>query len=46
MFKDTLIVENVFRIVTEMEDDELNRRLVELERAYARATTLDPTSVH
>ena len=42
MFKDTVIVENVFRIVTEMDDDELDRRLTELERAYGQATTLDP----
>ncbi len=41
MFKDTVIVENVFRIVTEMDDDELDRRLTELERAYRAATTLD-----
>ncbi len=27
MFKDTVIVENVFRIVHEMDDDELDRRL-------------------
>ena len=46
MFKDTVIVENVFRIVNEMEDDELDRRLAELERAFGQATTLDPTSVH
>ena len=42
MFKDTVIVENVFRIVSEMEDDELDRRLAELERAFGEATTLDP----
>ncbi len=46
MFKDTVIVENVFRIVNEMDDDELDRRLAELERAYGKAKTLDPTSVH
>ncbi len=46
MFKDTVIVENVFRIVNEMDDDELDRRLTELERAYLNAKTLDPTSVH
>ncbi len=46
MFKDTVIVEDVFRIVAEMEDDELDRRLAELERAFGQATTLDPTSVH
>lgn len=44
MFKDTIIVENVFRIVKEMDDDELNRRLGELERAFGQATTLDPAS--
>ncbi len=41
MFKDMVIVENVFRIVNEMDDDELDRRLAELERAYRKATTLD-----
>ncbi len=46
MFKDTLVVENVFRVVHEMTDDELDRRLAELERAYRAATTLDPVSVH
>ena len=46
MFKDTLVVENVFRVVHEMTDDELDRRLAELERAYGKAKTLDPTSVH
>ncbi len=44
MFKDTVIVENVFRIVNEMDDDELDRRLAELERAYREATTLDPAA--
>ncbi len=42
MFKDTLVVENVFRVVHEMTDDELDRRLAELERAYNDAKTLDP----
>ena len=42
MFKDMVIVENVFRIVNEMDDDELDRRLTELERAYGEATTLNP----
>ncbi len=46
MFKDMVIVENVFRIVNEMDDDELDRRLAELERAFGKAKTLDPTSVH
>ncbi len=46
MFKDTVIVENVFRIVHEMDDDELDRRLAELERALREAKTLDPASVH
>ncbi len=46
MFKDTLVVENVFRVVQEMDDDELDRRLAELERAYRDAKTLDPASVH
>jgi pyruvate-formate lyase-activating enzyme len=44
MFKDTVIVENVFRVVQEMDDDELDRRLAELERAYRKATTLDPAA--
>ena len=42
MFKDTVIIENVFRIVTEMDDDELDRRLTELEHALGLATTLGP----
>ena len=42
MFKDMVVVENVFRVVQEMDDDELDRRLAELERAYGEATTLDP----
>ncbi len=46
MFKDTQVVENVFRVVHEMDDDELDRRLAELERAYGEAKTLDPASVH
>ncbi len=46
MFKDMVIVENVFRIVNEMDDDELDRRLAELERALGKAKTLDPASVH
>ncbi len=46
MFKDTLVVENVFRVVHEMTDDELDRRLAELERALGEAKTLDPVSVH
>ncbi len=44
MFKDMVIVENVFRIMTEMDDDELDRRLTELERAFDQATTLDPVA--
>ena len=44
MFKDMVIVENVFRIVNEMDDDELDRRLAELERAFREATTLDPSA--
>jgi len=44
MFKDMVIVENVFRIVNEMDDDELDRRLTELERAFAEAATLDPAA--
>ena len=44
MFKNTLVVENVFRVVQEMDDDELDRRLAELERAYKSATTLDPAA--
>ncbi len=46
MFKDTLVVENVFRVVHEMTDDEIDRRLAELERALREAKTLDPASVH
>ncbi len=42
MFKDTVIVENVFRVVQEMDDYELDRRLAELERAYNDAKTLYP----
>ncbi len=44
MFKDMVIVENVFLIVNEMDDDELDRRLRELERALGLATTLDPAA--
>ncbi len=44
MFKDTPVVENVFRIVNEMDDDELDRRLAELERAFGKAKTLDPVA--
>ncbi len=44
MFKDNVIVENVFRIVNEMDDDELDRRLRELEHALGLATTLDPAA--
>ncbi len=44
MLKDMVIVENVFRIVNEMDDDELDRRLTELERAIGEATTLDPAT--
>ena len=46
LFKGTVVVENVFRILNEMDDDELDRRLAELERAFGEAKTLDPTSVH
>ncbi len=46
MFKDMLVVENVFRVVHEMTDDELDRRLAELERALGEAKTLGPASVH
>lgn len=41
IFKDTLVVENVFRVVNEMEDDELDRRLTELELALAQGASLD-----
>ena len=44
MFKDTLVVENVFRIVKEMDDDELARRLAELERSIEEARTLNPAA--
>lgn len=43
MFKDTVVIENVFRVVRDMEDDELDRRIAELERAIAQATAIDPT---
>ena len=33
MFKDTLVVENVFQVIQEMPDDELDRRIRELECA-------------
>ncbi len=46
LFKVTLVIENVFRIVQEMDDDELDRRLAELERAFGKAKTLDPATVH
>ena len=35
MFKDTLIVENVFKVIQEMSDEELDRRIKELEHAIA-----------
>ena len=41
MFKDTVIVENVFKVVTEMSDDELDRRLAELGGAFREATGFD-----
>lgn len=44
MFKDTLIVENVFRVVREMGDDELDRRLGELERAVSEAPKAPPVA--
>jgi len=44
MFKDTLVVENVFRIVKEMDDEELARRLAELERSIEEARTLNPAA--
>ncbi len=46
LFKDTLVIENVFRVVQEMDDDELDRRLTELERAIAEGATLDPSAIH
>ena len=46
MFTETLVVENVFRVVQEMDDDELDRRLAELERALGEAKALGPASVH
>lgn len=44
MFKDTVIVENVFKIVQEMSDEELDRRLAELGDAIRDATGLDFSS--
>ncbi len=44
MFKDMVVVENVFRVVHEMEDDELDRRLAELEQAVKEAKKLNPSS--
>ncbi len=42
MFKDTVIVENVFRIVQEMSDDELDRRLAELGVSFEEPEDADP----
>lgn len=35
MFKDIVRIENVFEVVKAMDDDALDRRLAELERAVA-----------
>ena len=35
MFKDTVVVENAFKVIQEMPDDELDRRIRELEGALA-----------
>ena len=39
MFKDTVVVENVFRVIQDMSDEELDRRLAELEDALAEGET-------
>ena len=39
MFKDTVVVENVFRVIQDMGDEELDRRLAELEDALAEGKT-------
>ena len=44
MFKDTPIVENVFRVIQEMSDEELDRRIRELEDAIEGQATLNPAS--
>ena len=41
MFKGTVVVENVFKILQEMPDDELNRRIAELEISIRESTGLD-----
>ncbi len=42
MFKDTVVVENVFRVIQDMSDEELDRRLAELEDALDQGAS--PTS--
>ena len=42
MFKDTVVVENVFRVIQDMGDEELDRRLAELEDALDQGAS--PTS--
>ena len=42
MFKDTVIVENVFKIVQEMSDEELDRRLAELGVSFEGSEGADP----
>ncbi len=42
MFKDTVIVENVFRIVQDMSDEELDRRLAELGVTFGAQEDADP----
>jgi len=37
MFKGTVVVENVFKVIQEMSDEELDRRLAELEIACQAA---------
>ena len=44
MFKDTVVVENVFQVIQEMSDEELDRRIRELEDAIAGQATLNPAS--
>lgn len=44
MFKDTVVVENVFQVIQEMSDEELDRRIRELEDAIAGQTVPDIAS--
>ncbi len=44
MFKDIIQIENVFELVRALDDDDLDRRIAELERALAEAETLNPVA--